>query len=204
MTAPALAPADRTRLRRRALHLAYATIGYNLLEAIAAGIAGIAAGSIVLVGIGLDSVIEVFAAGVVVWHLRGGDDDQRERWALRLIAVTFFLLAAYVIVEALRDLIVGADPDSSRFGVAIAALSLVVMPALARAKRRTGTALGDAVVLSDAAETRLSVYLSVILVGGLLLNATVGWSWADPLAALVIAGLAVSEGRAAWQGEGCC
>ncbi len=193
---------DRDGLRARARWLAYLTIGWNSVECVVAVAAGIAAGSIALVGFGLDSLVEVFAGAVVLWRLRG-EDEERERRALRLIALSFFALAAYVVAESTRDLFVGADADESAVGIGLAVVSLLVMPALAFAKRRTGQALGDPVVLADAKETLLCSYLSAVLLAGLLL-AGFGLAWADPLAALVIAGLAVREGLEAWRGEGCC
>ncbi|MGH9013023.1 MAG: cation transporter [Acidimicrobiia bacterium] len=147
------------RLRRRGLRLEYLTIAWNVTEAIVAVAAGVAAGSIALVGFGFDSSIEVFAATVVVWQFhsdeQGGVDEQRERRALRLIAITFFVLAAYVTVEAVRDLIADAEPDTSVTGIVLACLSLVVMPTLALAKRRTGRELGSTTLVADSAETFL-------------------------------------------------
>ena len=194
--------ANRQRLRQRARGLARVTIAWNSLECVVAVGAGIAAGSIALVGFGLDSLVEVFAGSVVLWRL-AREDEARERQALRLIAVSFFALAAYVVAESIRDLIVGAEADESSVGIGLAVVSLLVMPALAFAKRRTGQALGDPVVLADSAETLLCSYLSAVLLVGLLL-AGFGLWWADPLAALVIAALAVREGLEAWRGEQCC
>ncbi|MGH9116991.1 MAG: cation transporter [Acidimicrobiales bacterium] len=159
-----------------------------------------AAGSLALVGFGLDSFVEVFAGSVVLWHL-AGVDERRQRRALRLIGVSFFALAAYVMVEAVRDLVSGAEAGESTVGLALAVVSLVVMPALAWAKRRTGQALADPVIVADSTETLLCSYLSVILLVGLALNASLGWWWADPLAGLGIAALAVREGVEAWRGE---
>jgi divalent metal cation (Fe/Co/Zn/Cd) transporter len=194
---------DRRRLARRAALLAWFTIGWNTIEGIVAVGAGIAAGSIALVGFGLDSGVEVFAGAVVVWQLRGVSEDKEQR-ALRLIAVSFFALAAYTIAEASRDLLDGDHAATSLVGVVLAAVSLLVMPALAVAKRRTGRQLGNTVVVADSTETALCSYLSAILLGGLVLNAAVGWWWADPLAALGIAALAIRDGREAWHGETCC
>jgi divalent metal cation (Fe/Co/Zn/Cd) transporter len=194
--------ADRQRLQQRARWLAYLTIGWNSVECVGAVAAGIAAGSIALVGFGLDSLVEVFAGSVVLWRLRSEDED-RERRALRLIAVSFFALAAYVVAEAVRDLLVGAESEESIVGIVLAAVSLTLMPALAVAKRRTGRALDDPVIVADSKETLLCSYLSVVLLAGLLLSGFGLW-WADPLAALVIAGLALKEGREAWRGEMCC
>jgi divalent metal cation (Fe/Co/Zn/Cd) transporter len=191
------------RLRDRARLLAWLTIGWNAVEGVVAVTAGLAAGSVALVGFGLDSFIEVFAGCVVLWQI-AGIGDSRERRALRLIGASFFALALYVLIEAVWDLVSGAEAGPSRVGVALAAVSLVVMPLLAVAKRRTGCRLGNPVVIADSTETALCSYLSAILLAGLLLNATLGWWWADPVAALAIAGLAVREGREAWRGDNCC
>jgi divalent metal cation (Fe/Co/Zn/Cd) transporter len=199
--APLDAP-ERTRLEQAARLLAWATITWNVIEAVVAISSGLVAGSLALVGFGIDSSIEVFAAVVVLWRLRGVDEEREEK-ALKLIALSFFALGAYVAVEAARDLVADTDPDTSPVGIGIAVASLVVMPALAAAKKRVGMRLGNRTVIADAAETRLCAYLSVILLVGLVLDATVGWWWADPLAALGIAALAVREGREAWEGEEC-
>lgn len=192
-----------TRLERTARLLAGLTIAWNAVEGVVAVASGLAAGSLALVGFGLDSFVEVFAGGVVLWHLRGVSEE-RERRALRLIALSFFALAAYVVVEAARELVVGDEAGESTVGLVLAAVSLLVMPALAVAKRRTGLRLGNPVVVADSTETALCSYLSAVLLVGLLLNTTIGWWWADPLAALGIAALAVREGREAWEGETCC
>jgi divalent metal cation (Fe/Co/Zn/Cd) transporter len=185
--------------------LEYLTIGWNVIEAAVAVAAGIAAGSIALVGFGFDSTIEVVAASVVVWQLRaelrGGVDDDRERRALKLIAVTFFVLAGYVTVEAIRDLLTGEQAATSTVGIVLAAVSLAVMPTLAWMKRQTGIRLESKTLVADSAETLLCAWLSAILLAGLVLNATVGWWWADPLAGLGIAWLALREGVEAWRGE---
>ena len=191
---------EGSNLLRRALRLEYLTITWNLIEAFVAVGLGLAASSIALIGFGFDSSIEVFAACVVIWQFRGIGED-RERLALRLISVSFFVLAAYVTFESGRDLIVRDEPSESMPGIVLAALSLVVMPLLAVAKRRTGEAMGSATLIADAAETMLCSLLSLILLVGLVLNATVGWWWADPLAALGIAFLAIREGLEAWRGE---
>lgn len=193
-------------LQRRGLRLAALTIAWNVIEAVVAIGAGIAAGSIALVGFGFDSTIEVGSAFVVVWQfrgeLRGSDDEDRDRLALRLIAVSFFVLAAYVVVESMRDLFfVETEAGESSVGIVLAVLSLIVMPALGAAKRRTAALLGSATLRADAAETMLCAWLSAVLLGGLALNATVGWWWADPLAAIGIAGLAAKEGLEAWRGD---
>lgn len=199
---------DRDRLVRRGLWLAALTITWNVLEALVAISAGIAAGSLALVAFGFDSIIEVLSAWVVVWQfrgeLRGGYDEDRERSALKAIAVTFFVLAAYVVFEAGRDLLFArGDVEESTIGIVLAALSLAVMPTLAWAKRRTADELGSPTLRADAQETFLCAWLSAALLAGLVLNATLGWWWADSLAALAIAGLAVKEGREAWQGDHC-
>lgn len=196
----------RDRLVRRGLWLAAGTIAWNVIEAVVAVSAGIAAGSLALVAFGFDSIVEVLSAWVVVWQfrgeLRGGYDEDRERRALRLIALTFFVLAGYVVVEAGRDLfLAGAEAGESLVGIALAALSLAVMPTLAWAKRRTATSLGSPTLRADAKETLLCAWLSAALLAGLALNAGVGWWWADPVAALAIAALAVKEGREAWAGD---
>jgi divalent metal cation (Fe/Co/Zn/Cd) transporter len=193
------------RLRRRGLVLAGLTIAWNVVEAVVAVSAGLAAGSIALVGFGFDSTIEVLSAWLVVWQfrgeLRGGFDEARERRALRVIGVTFFVLAAYVVVEALRDLFfVDSEAAESTVGIMLAALSLAVMPALAWAKRQTALELGSPTLRADATETLLCAWLSAALLAGLVLNAAAGWWWADPLAALAIAGLAAHEGLEAIRG----
>lgn len=170
--------------------------------------AGLAAGSIALIGFGFDSTIEVGSAFVVVWQfraeLRGGYDEDRERAALRLIAISFFVVATYVVVEASRDLLfVDGEADESPVGIALASLSLVVMPVLATAKRGTAARLGSPTLRADAAETMLCAWLSAVLLGGLVLNATLGWWWADSIAAIGIAGLAAKEGLEAWRGDSC-
>lgn len=186
---------------RKALRLEYFTIAWNAIEAVAAVGAGIVAGSIALVGFGFDSSIEGFAAAVVIWQLRGMHDESRERRALRLIAITFFVLAAYVVFESFRDLLTDAEPATSVLGIIVAIVSIVVMPALGIAKRRLAETMGSAVLRADAAETFLCAWLSVILLAGLALNATLGWWWADPVAALGIAWLAFREGVEAWTGD---
>ena len=197
-------PPDRmATLRKRALFLAWFTVVYNVLEAAVAITAGQAAGSSALIGFGLDSAVEVASAVVILWQFHGVDHEREQR-ALRLIAVTFFALAAYVSVNAVLDLLSGDEPDSSPVGIALAIASLIVMPALAAAKRATARQMGSVTVAADSQQTLLCTYLSAVLLVGLLLNATLGWWWADPIAALVIAALAVGEGREAWRSDTCC
>ena len=198
-----LVTVDRPKLERRARLLAWATIVWNVIEAVVAIASGVVAGSLALVGFGIDSSIEVFAAVVVLWRLRGLDEE-REQTALKLIAVSFFVLGGYVAIEAVRDFIGDTNADTSPVGIGLAIASLLVMPALAVAKKRTGVALGSRTVIADAAETKLCTYLSAILLVGLVLDATLHWWWADPVAALGIAFLAVREGREAWAGDDCC
>ncbi len=195
---------ERQRRHRIALALAWATIAWNTVEAVVAIAAGAAASSIALIGFGLDSTVEVLSASVIVWQMTRDVPEEREAQAVRLIAVSFFALAGYVSMQAVFDLVSGSEPESSTVGIALATVSLVVMPTLAALKRRNGRRLGSNSVVADSRQTMLCTYLSAVLLIGLLLNATVGWWWADPLAALVIAGLAVNEGREAWHGDRCC
>ena len=192
MTAP---PAQLARLRRRGFALEYASMAWMVAEATVAITAGVLASSIALTGFGLDSVIEFFSAVIVVWHLRGED---RETRAVRLIGVTFFALAAYLTAESIHDLITRARPGESIAGIAVSAAALIVMPVLAIAKRRTGQALGNRTLIADSAETAFCAYTSAAALAGVGLNTTLGWWWADPTAALVIAGLAVKQGIEAW------
>ena len=185
------------------LWLAYATAGYNLLEGLVAIGAGAAASSTALIAFGLDSFIEVSSALVVIWQFRARIPETRERLALRLIAVSFFALAAWVSVDAVTSLLGGGVAQPSPVGIGLAVASLIVMPVLVWAKRRVGRELGSATVVADSTQTLLCTYLSAILLAGLVLNATLGWSWADPIAGLVIAGVAVREGIEAWRGDAC-
>ncbi|SCG55842.1 cation diffusion facilitator family transporter [Micromonospora coxensis] len=203
MSAALLTPERRAVLSRRSLWLAYATAGYNLLEGLVAIVAGAAASSTALIGFGLDSFVEVSSAAVLIWQFRSRVPEDRERLALRLIGASFFALAAWVTVDALRSLFTGGDADASPVGIGLAVASLLVMPLLVAAKRRTGRELGSATVMADSTQTMLCTYLSAVLLVGLVLNALWGWSWADPVAGLVIAGVAVKEGVAAWRGEHC-
>lgn len=198
-----LTPRRRTELNRRSLLLAYTTAGYNLLEGIIAVVAGAAASSAALLGFGLDSFIEVSSALVVIWQFRSRLPEAREKLALKLIAASFFALAAWISIDAVRHLFGSEQAEASPVGIALAAVSVVVMPLLVWAKRRTGRELGSATVMADSVQTLLCTYLSAVLLVGLLLNWWLGWSWADPIAALAIAGVAVKEGVEAWRGEQC-
>lgn len=193
-------------LNRRASRLAWATIAYNAGEGVVAVAAGAAAGSVALVSFGLDSAVEVLSAVAVGWQFAGGGAraEQRERRTLQVIAVAFLALAGYVVQDSVRALAGGADPDVSPVGIALAVASLVVMPVLTAAKRHTGRALGSATVLADSTQTLLCTYLSAVLLAGLLLNAALGWGWADPVAGLVVAAVAAREGVRAWRGDACC
>ncbi|MDQ1018073.1 cation transporter [Streptomyces afghaniensis] len=211
MTAIYLAPspARREELARRIRLLVAATIIYNVIEAVVAITAGALASSTALVGFGLDSVIEVSSAAAVAWQFSAREHavrEAREKATLRIIAVSFFALAAYVSVDAVRALTGAGAGEAERSlpGIVLAALSLAVMPFLSAAQRRAGRELGSASAVADSRQTLLCTYLSAVLLAGLVLNATLGWSWADPIAALVIAAIAVKEGRDAWQGKGCC
>jgi divalent metal cation (Fe/Co/Zn/Cd) transporter len=208
MSAAAL---DQAHLRRWAWGLTALTIAWNSLEAIVALLSGLAAGSIALVGFGLDSVVEVSSALVIVWRLtrHGGDaeaNERAERRAVRLIALTFFAIAAYVTYDAGAKLLgVSAEPEHSTVGLVLVALSLVVMPALAWAKRRVAAGLGSVALKADAAETQLCTYLSAVVLVGLAANSLFGWWWMDPLAGLGVAAIAFNEGRTAWaSGDLCC
>lgn len=199
-----VAPVDTARLARRARLLAAASVVYNVLEAVIAISAGLVAGSIALVGFGLDSMVEVSSGLIILWQFRHTMPETRERQALRLMAVSFFALGGYVAFESGRAMLGGADPDASAVGIGLAVASLAIMPALSWAQRRTGKALGSNAVVADSTQTMLCTYLSAVLLAGLVLNATLGWSWADPIAGLVIAAVAVREGVQAWRGESCC
>jgi divalent metal cation (Fe/Co/Zn/Cd) transporter len=193
-------PADLGRLRRRGFRLEYATMTWMVAEATVAITAGLLAASIALVGFGLDSLIELFSAAIVIWQLRGEIAGQdRQTRAIRLIGVTFFALAAYLTVDAVRDLATAARPGQSVPGLAVTATALVVMPVLALAKRRTGQALGNQTLVADSAETAFCAFTSAAALLGVGLNAWLGWWWADPAAALIIAAMAVKEGIECWE-----
>ncbi|NKY11712.1 cation transporter [Cellulomonas hominis] len=198
-----LAADRRAVLRRRIRWVVAATIGYNVVEAVVALAAGRAASSSALIGFGLDSLVEVLSAAAVAWQFAAPDPEARERTAMRLIAVSFLGLAAFVTVEAGRALLVGAEPEHSTVGIVLAAVSLLVMPGLSWFERRTGRELGSASAVADSHQTLICSYLSAALLAGLVLNGALGWWWADPVAALVIAGFAVREGLEAWNGDAC-
>jgi len=197
-------PGERRRLGRRAQLLAATSVTYNIFEAVIAITAGIVAGSVALVGFGLDSVVEVSSGMIILWQFRHRMPETRERQALRLMALSFFALATYVGFESVRTLITGSNPETSPVGIGLATASLIVMPLISWAQRRTGKSLGSNAVVADGTQTLLCTYLSAVLLVGLVLNATLGWGWADPLAGLIIAGVATREGIQAWKGEGCC
>ncbi len=200
-------PVRRAVLTRRVRMPVAATITYNVLEAVVALSAGAAASSSDLVGFGLDSVIEVSSAAAVAWQFSARDHavrEAREHTALRLIALSFFALALFVTADALRALTGTGVARPSTVGIVLAAVSLVVMPFLSFAQRRTGRQLGSASAVADSKQTLLCTYLSAVLLVGLVVNTALGWVWADPIAALVIASVAVREGINAWQGTDCC
>lgn len=191
-------------LTRRVRLLVAATITYNVIEAVIAVGAGTIASSTALIGFGLDSVIEVSSATAVTWQFSGTDPQSREKPTLRFIAVAFFALALFVTVGAARSLSGAGEAEHSTVGILLAAVSLVVMPFLSFAQRRAGRELGSRSAVADSRQTLLCTYLSGVLLLGLVLNSTLGWSWADPVAALVIAAVALKEGLDAWKGDTCC
>lgn len=201
-----LAADERVRLERRARLLAWSGIAWHFIEFAIALLAGMAAGSIALIGFGADSLVEAMAGFVVVWLFTGRrlGSGAAERRAQQLIAASFFALAVYVTTEAIRTIVVGDHPQTSWVGVGLAAFTIPTMPVLARLKRRVGVELGSSATVKEGAQNMVCAYLSVGLLAGLLLNAVLGWWWADPAAALLIAAVAVREGRASWRGEGCC
>jgi divalent metal cation (Fe/Co/Zn/Cd) transporter len=205
--ASSLTDERQTRLVRRIRWLVAATISYNVIEAIVAITAGVAASSTALIGFGLDSVIEVSSAVAVAWQFAARDHairEARERLALRIIAVSFFALATYVTLDSIRAFTGATTPEESVPGIVLAALSVVIMPFLSLTQRHTGRELGSASAVADSKQTLICTYLSAVLLVGLVLNATLGWTWADPTVALIIAALAVREGVEAWRGANCC
>ncbi len=203
LTPAAVIPQRRVALGRRAQLLAGASVAYNTGEAVVAITAGVAASSVALVGFGLDSVVEMSSGLIILWQFHHRVPQACERQALRLIAFSFFALAAYVSVESLRSLVGGEAAAHSTVGIVLAAVSLIVMPFLSWAQHRTGRQLGSATVVADSKQTLLCTYLSAVLLVGLVANSALGWWWADPLVGLVVAGLAVKEGRDAWRGDAC-
>lgn len=197
---------ERARLERRARLLAWLGLSWHFVEFAIAIAAGIAASSIALIGFGVDSLIESLAGFVVLWLFTGRRLGSRgaERRAQQLIAVSFFVLAAYVGVEAVRTLVAADHPDTSWVGIGLAAFTAPTMPVLAVYKRRVARKLHSSAAVKEASQTFLCAYLSVALLIGLLGNALLGWWWADPGAALVIAAVAAREGLSSWRGDGCC
>lgn len=204
MTAALPTPGRTDVLKRRIRIVVAITIAWNVVEAVIALIAGGIASSAALIGFGLDSIVEVLSAAAVAWQFAAPDPERREKTALRVIAVSFFGLAAYVSVDAVLSLVGLREPEHSTVGIVLATLSLIVMPFLSWFERRTGRELGSASAVADSKQTLICTYLSAALLVGLVLNSLWGWAWADSVAALVIAVVAVREGLAAWRGDACC
>ena len=202
MTGPT--PTRRAVLTRRVRLLVAATITYNVIEAVIALAEGTRVSSSALVGFGLDSTVEVASAAAVAWQFSARDPETREKAALRFIAFSFFALAAYVSVDAALSLAGVGEPQPTTIGIALAAASLVIMPALSLTQRRAGRELNSRSAVADSKQTLLCAYLSAVLLAGLVLHSVLGWTWADPVAALGIAALAVREGVEAWRGDPCC
>jgi len=198
-----LGAARKRVLQRRIRLIVSITIAYNVVEAIIALAAGSVASSAALIGFGLDSIVEVLSAAAVAWQFAAPDPEKREKTALRVVAFAFFALAAYVVVDAALSLFGPRGAEHSPVGIALAAVSLAVMPFLSWFERRTGTELGSASAIADSKQTLICSYLSAALLVGLLLNTLFGWAWADSVAALVIAAFAVREGLEAWRGDAC-
>src|SRR3954447_10592971 len=206
--APVAATAPRPAVVRRARGLAWLGLGWHVIEAAVAIAAGVVAASPALIGFGADSLIEAAAGIVVLWLMAGSRSasNSAERRAQQLIAASFAVLAAYITIQAVRDLAGGHEPDASWVGIGLSIVTLATMPPLAAAKRRVGEQLGSHATTSESRQTLLCAYLSAALLAGLLANAVAGWWWADPIAALVIAAVAAREARDAWRGDdcGCC
>jgi divalent metal cation (Fe/Co/Zn/Cd) transporter len=198
----------RPALIKKGRYLEYFTIGYNSLEGLIAIVAGLIAGSIALVGFGFDSFIEVVSGSVLLWRLSADVDEERreriEAISLKIVGVCFVLLAFYVSYDSVKSLIRREAPEESVIGIVLAAVSLVVMPLLVRAKRKVARAIKSRALIADSKQTELCTYLSAILLGGLLLNALLGWWWADPVAALVMVPIITKEGIEALRGDTCC
>lgn len=203
-----LESSHRAGLVKRGRRLEYFTVAYNSLEGLIAVVAGLLAGSIALVGFGFDSVIEVTSGAVLLWRLQADVDESRrervEAIALEVVGLLFLALALYVTLDSIRSLVTHEPPRKSLPGILLACASLIVMPLLVRAKRNVARAIGSGALAADAKQTELCTYLSAILLAGLVLNALLGWWWADPLAALIMVPIIVKEGIAALRGETCC
>lgn len=199
---------DRAALVKRGRYLEYFTIGYNSLEGLIAVGAGLIAGSVALVGFGFDSLIEVTSGAVMLWRLHADIDEARrervEAISLRLVGACFMVLALYVIYDSVKSLIRREAPEESVIGIILAAVSLTIMPLLVRAKRKVARSINSGALIADSKQTELCTYLSAILLGGLLLNALLGWWWADPVAALIMVPIIVKEGIEGLRGETCC
>lgn len=199
---------DRAAIVRRGRYLEYFTIGYNSLEGLIAVVAGLLAGSIALVGFGFDSLIEVTSGSVLLWRLHADVNEERrervEAISLRIVGVGFVVLAIYVTYDSVKSLIRREAPEESLVGIILAAISLIIMPLLVRAKRKVARSINSGALMADSKQTELCTYLSAILLGGLLLNALLGWWWADPVAALIMVPIVVKEGIEALRGETCC
>lgn len=201
-----LAAGERRRLVWWAQALAWASLGWMTVEGVVGVGAGIAAGSIALIGFGISSGVEGLASVIVIWRFWGRRalSEQAELRAQKAVAISFWLLAPYVAIEAVRQLISRSEPETSWLGIAVTSIAMVLMPVFGIAKRRIGSRLNSAATAGEGTQNMLCAYLSVAVLAGLLLNAWLGWWWADPLAALFIAGVAVKEGRESWKGEVCC
>jgi divalent metal cation (Fe/Co/Zn/Cd) transporter len=206
LVVPAPRDSDRERLVRRAKTLAWISVGWHGIEAAIAAAAGLAAGSIALIGFGADSLVEALAGFAILWRFTTARaaSPRADRRAQQLIATSFYLIAAYVAVEAIRSLAAGDEPHASWAGIGLSLFTLATMPPLAAAKARLGEALGSSATKSESRQTTLCAYLSAALLIGLALNALAGWWWADPTTALLIAGVALKEGRDSWRGDSCC
>ncbi|MFF7291525.1 cation diffusion facilitator family transporter [Microbacterium sp. NPDC008134] len=198
-----LTPTRRDTLHRRIRLIVAITIGYNLVEAVIAITAGTVASSAALIGFGLDSSIEVLSAAAVAWQFTRRDPEKWEKPTLRVIAVAFFLLAAYVTTTSVLALVTAERPEHSTVGIVLTAVSVAIMPFLSFAERRAGREVGSATAVADSKQTLICTYLSGAVLVGLVLNSLVGWWWADAVAGLVIAAFAVREGWEAWQGDAC-
>ncbi|MFJ4224135.1 cation diffusion facilitator family transporter [Microbacterium sp. NPDC089695] len=198
-----LTDSRRSTLHRRIRLIVAITIGYNVIEAVIAIAAGTVASSAALIGFGLDSTIEVLSAAAVAWQFTRRDPERWEKPTLRVIAVAFFALAAYVAVSSALSLFGGERPEHSTVGIVLTAISVVVMPFLSFAERRAGREVGSATAVADSMQTLICTYLSAAVLAGLVLNSLLGWWWADAVAGLVIAAFAVREGIEAWKGDAC-